>query len=125
MLDLSQCSNLTPKDVQALATLQCEENGVMYKAALNWKPQTDHTTPTVIYSQSHLRVKRTYSVLTSSWQYDKWRGLTTELGEVVQGWSEPVQWWGCFLVSLVTILDRRTGKRSIAYLAIQYFNEES
>lgn len=90
-----------------------------------YKPQTDHTTPIVIWNQDHLRVKRTRTDLTISWQCDKWRGLTTELGEVVQGWGEPVQWWGYFLVSLVTILDRRTGKRSIAYLAIQYFNEES
>lgn len=35
MLDLSQCSNLTPKDVQSLATLYREENGVQWWSNAN------------------------------------------------------------------------------------------
>ena len=108
-------------------TMACDMCGEVLifneRSRTTWMPPTDHTTPMVFYNQNHLRVKHTYARIMAAWQVRCWCGWTTNNREVVQCWTEPVR-QGRFLVALVTLLERSTGERTIAYFAVQCASDE-
>lgn len=83
-----------------------------------WMPSTNETTPIVAYNQGHLRVKHTRLEIMVHWDMNKWRGWTTDLGTVDQGYGEPVDLGGA-LGTLVLFHDRQHDTRTVGYLVVE------